>query len=63
MAGIIVLFSATEDISSSLFPRESQLMIFMPLSGICSTEEIGWDNGVIDFYPLHFMFPQGIARW
>ena len=28
--------------------------------GICSTEEIGWDNGVIDFYPLHFMFPQGL---
>jgi len=30
--------------------------------GICSTEEIGWDNGVIDFYPLHFMFPQGTQK-
>jgi hypothetical protein len=33
--------------------------LIMCLSGICSTEEIGWDNGAIDFYPLHFMFPQG----
>jgi hypothetical protein len=31
----------------------------MCVTGICSTEEIGWDNGAIDFYPLHFMFPQG----
>jgi len=30
--------------------------------GICSTEEIGWDNGVIDFYPLHFMFPEGTQK-
>jgi len=30
--------------------------------GICRTEEIGWDNGVIDFYPLHFMFPQGTQK-
>ena len=33
--------------------------LIMCVTGICSTEEIGWDNGAIDFYPLHFMFPQG----
>jgi len=30
--------------------------------GICSTDEIGWDNGAIDFYPLHFLFPQGTQK-
>eukprot|EP00092_Neocalanus_flemingeri_P033344 GFUD01036259.1.p1 GENE.GFUD01036259.1~~GFUD01036259.1.p1 ORF type:complete len:267 (-),score=56.16 GFUD01036259.1:205-1005(-) len=30
--------------------------------GVCSTDEIGWDNGVIDFYPLHFMFPEGTQK-
>jgi len=30
--------------------------------GICSTDEIGWDNGVIDFYPLHFLFPEGTQK-
>ena len=31
-------------------------------SGVCSTDEIGWENGVIDFYPLHFMFPAGTQK-
>lgn len=30
--------------------------------GICSTDEIGWDNGIIDFYPLHFLFPEGTQK-
>ena len=39
------------------------MILYIFLLGICSTEEIGWDNGVIDFYPLHFMFPEGINRY
>ena len=34
--------------------------IFAFFSGICSTDEIEWNrngDGVIDFYPLHFLFP------
>ena len=27
--------------------------------GICDTPEIEWQNGVIDFYPVHFLFPKG----
>lgn len=33
-----------------------------PLSwGVCNTDEIRWnrDDGFIDFYPFHFMFPNG----
>merc|ERR1711872_342074 len=30
--------------------------------GICSTKEIQWENGVIDFYPLHFLFPTGTQK-
>ena len=36
------------------------LYICIYLSGICSTDEIEWNrngDGVIDFYPLHFLFP------
>ena len=34
--------------------------IHVCISGICSTDEIEWNrngDGVIDFYPLHFLFP------
>ncbi len=27
--------------------------------GVCNTDEIGWEDGFIDFYPYHFMFPKG----
>ena len=27
--------------------------------GVCSTEEVEWREGVIDFYPFHFLFPEG----
>lgn len=30
--------------------------------GVCSTDEIGWFDGVIDFYPFHFMFPEGTEK-
>jgi len=30
--------------------------------GVCSTKEIGWFDGVIDFYPYHFMFPEGTSK-
>ena len=33
--------------------------LWLLCSGICSTKEIQWENGVIDFYPLHFLFPTG----
>ena len=36
------------------------LNICIYLAGICSTDEIEWNrngDGVIDFYPLHFLFP------
>ena len=36
------------------------IFAFIYLSGICSTDEIEWNrngDGVIDFYPLHFLFP------
>merc|ERR1712242_454711 len=30
--------------------------------GVCSTKEIQWDAGSIDFYPLNFLFPEGSQR-
>jgi len=27
--------------------------------GVCNTTEIGFDEGKIDFYPFHFLFPEG----
>lgn len=30
--------------------------------GFCNTGEIGWQQGKIDFYPYHFMFPNGTQR-
>ncbi|TRY81108.1 hypothetical protein TCAL_07796 [Tigriopus californicus] len=39
------------------------MTIFYTLSwGVCNTDEIGWDDGIIDFYPYHFLFPQGTQR-
>ena len=35
----------------------TQFSIILP--GICGTKEIGWNAGAIDFYPVHFMFPEG----
>ena len=32
------------------------------IAGVCSTDEIQWNrdgDGKIDFYPFHFMFPEG----
>jgi len=28
--------------------------------GVCNTDEIGFDEGKIDFYPFHFLFPEGL---
>lgn len=37
--------------------------IFYSLSwGICSTDEIQWNDGKIDFYPFSFLFPEGHQR-
>jgi len=30
--------------------------------GICDTPEIEWQNGVIDFYPVHFLFPKDTQK-
>jgi len=30
--------------------------------GVCSTKEIQWDQGSIDFYPFNFLFPEGSQR-
>lgn len=39
------------------------MTVFYSLSwGVCNTDEIGWEDGFIDFYPYHFMFPQGTMR-
>merc|ERR1712106_176188 len=39
------------------------MTIFYTLSwGICGTKEIGWNAGAIDFYPVHFMFPEGTEK-
>ena len=36
------------------------MTVFYTMSwGVCNTDEIGWDEGTIDFYPFHFMFPVG----
>ena len=32
------------------------------VSGICSTDEIQWNDGKIDFYPFSFLFPEGHQR-
>ena len=32
------------------------------ISGVCSTKEIQWDQGSIDFYPFNFLFPEGSQR-
>ena len=37
-------------------------MIFYAISGVCSTKEIQWDQGSIDFYPFNFLFPEGSQR-
>ena len=29
---------------------------------MCSTKEIQWDQGSIDFYPFNFLFPEGSQR-
>ena len=29
---------------------------------MCSTKEIQWDAGKIDFYPFNFLFPEGSQR-
>eukprot|EP00096_Caligus_rogercresseyi_P011170 TRINITY_DN4314_c0_g1_i2.p1 TRINITY_DN4314_c0_g1~~TRINITY_DN4314_c0_g1_i2.p1 ORF type:complete len:269 (-),score=58.45 TRINITY_DN4314_c0_g1_i2:308-1114(-) len=37
--------------------------VFYTLSwGLCDTAEIAWEDGIIDFYPFHFMFPNGTDR-
>lgn len=39
------------------------MTIFYSLSwGVCNTDEIGWDDGFIDFYPYHFLFPKGTMK-
>ncbi len=42
---------------------EFQTIMFVRLSswGVCNTDEIRWgrDGGFIDFYPFHFLFPDG----
>lgn len=39
------------------------MTVFYTLSwGVCNTDEIGWEDGFIDFYPYHFMFPKGTMR-
>ena len=46
-----------------IIPHPTQIpshYTFVFISGICSTDEIEWNrngDGVIDFYPLHFLFP------
>ena len=30
--------------------------------GMCSTDEIQWNEGKIDFYPYNFLFPEGSQR-
>jgi len=30
--------------------------------GMCSTDEIQWNEGKIDFYPFNFLFPEGSQR-
>ena len=29
---------------------------------MCSTDEIQWNEGKIDFYPYNFLFPEGSQR-
>jgi len=39
------------------------MTVFYSLSwGVCNTDEIGWEDGFIDFYPYHFLFPSGTMR-
>ena len=36
------------------------MTVFYTISwGVCNTDEISWNEGLIDFYPYHFMFPKG----
>ena len=35
---------------------------YFNISGVCSTKEIQWDQGSIDFYPFNFLFPEGSQR-
>lgn len=36
--------------------------MFSHPTGVCSTEEIEWNRGSIDFYPFHFLFPEGSQK-
>jgi len=39
------------------------MTVFYSLSwGVCDTDEIRWEEGEINFYPFHFMFPEGTER-
>ena len=39
------------------------MTVFYTISwGVCNTSEIGWEDGFIDFYPFHFLFPAGTQR-
>ena len=41
---------------------KGRFLPFTLLPGVCSTKEIQWDAGSIDFYPLNFLFPEGSQR-
>ena len=38
------------------------MLFIQNFSGVCSTKEIQWDQGSIDFYPFNFMFPEGSQK-
>ena len=38
------------------------LCISVIVPGMCSTDEIQWNEGKIDFYPFNFLFPEGSQR-
>lgn len=39
------------------------MTVFYTVSwGVCNTDEIQWNEGLIDFYPYHFLFPKGFRQ-
>ncbi|CAB4057545.1 unnamed protein product [Lepeophtheirus salmonis] len=65
----IILASTMAAIALMILCRNSAKLIciiFIGITyifwGLCDTDEIAWEDGFIDFYPFHFLFPNGTGR-
>ncbi len=50
-----------QDTEPPMFEFQTVMFVRLFSWGVCNTDEIRWgrDGGFIDFYPFHFLFPDG----